>query len=117
MTLKTYVHRLSNKYLDTKQCYTCQDPKLLLDVCEWVSHPPLALHPIRIIAPIQAVDEFEELEDYQRCWPVVDLLKARLKSSSSAWRRTERLRKAEEVAKEVKELKAKNKKRTRKAKV
>ena len=48
---------------------------------------------------------------------LLDLLKAHLKSSSSMWRHAEQLRKAEEATKEVKELKAKNKKHAQKPKV
>ena len=37
-TPQSYVHYLVDKYLNTKQCYTCQDPKLLCNICEWVCH-------------------------------------------------------------------------------
>ena len=51
-TPQSYVHYLVDKYLDTKQCYTCQDPKLLRNICEWVCRISVFLRAIHIITSI-----------------------------------------------------------------
>jgi hypothetical protein len=38
------------------------------------------------------MEQFNDLENYVNCWPVDDLLKCRLKSTSAKWRREQHLK-------------------------
>jgi hypothetical protein len=60
---------------------------------------------------------FDDLENYVGCWPVDDLIKSRLKSTSAKWRREQRLREGDLVKDQAEYLKAKAKKKTKKRKV
>jgi hypothetical protein len=55
----------------------------------------------------QAVSKFPDLDDYSRFWPVDDLLKAFLKSSSSRWRREQRQKAANKALEKAEKAKAK----------
>lgn len=54
--------------------------------------------------------KFKDLEQYQGCWPVMDLLRARLKASASKYRREQRMKDAEDATAETARLKLKLKK-------
>jgi hypothetical protein len=56
------------------------------------------------------VEQFDDLENYVNCWPIDDLLKSRLKSTSARWRREQRLKEGDLVKERAERLKAKVKK-------
>lgn len=57
--------------------------------------------------------KFKDLDKYQGCWPVMDLLRARLKASASKHRREQRMKDAEDATVEAAKLKSKLKKAKR----
>lgn len=58
------------------------------------------------------MERFPKLNEYEDCWPVSDILKSRLKSTSSKWRREKWVKVAEKA---MEKLEAKNKKERKEA--
>ncbi|KAI6043422.1 hypothetical protein EDC04DRAFT_2600281 [Pisolithus marmoratus] len=67
-SLKQFVNKAIRKHLDTTKCQSQQDHKVLDTVCD--------LH-------TQAMAKFPDLESFEKCWPVLDLIQMCLKYLSS----------------------------------
>jgi hypothetical protein len=81
-----YVHNRADERLDTSKAYTFQKKELIGLVCAEVSML-LILARYSIYFGSQAQVEFTELGSYRACWPVIDILKPRLKCTSERARR------------------------------
>ncbi|KAI6033751.1 hypothetical protein PISMIDRAFT_15091 [Pisolithus microcarpus 441] len=68
-----FVNKVIKKHLDTTKCRSQQDRKALNTVCEL------------------ATATFPDLDSFQNCWPVLDLIQMRLKYLSSRARQKQRI--------------------------
>ncbi|KAI5994380.1 hypothetical protein EDD15DRAFT_2107035, partial [Pisolithus albus] len=72
-SLKRFVNKVIKKHLDTTKCRSRQDRKALNTVCEL------------------ATAAFPDLDSFQNCWPVLDLIQMHLKYLSSRARQKQRI--------------------------
>ncbi|KIJ29386.1 hypothetical protein M422DRAFT_71204 [Sphaerobolus stellatus SS14] len=69
--LKTFIHKLVERHLDTSRSYAAQSDKLI--------------HIVRD----SATEKFPKLNEYEGAWPAIDIIKMRLKYTSTRKRRVE----------------------------
>ncbi|KIJ31077.1 hypothetical protein M422DRAFT_70921 [Sphaerobolus stellatus SS14] len=69
--LKTFIHKLVERHLDTSRSYAAQSDKFI--------------HIVRD----SATEKFPKLNEYEGVWPAIDIIKMRLKYTSTPKRRVE----------------------------
>lgn len=93
--LQNFANHLVDAHLDVSMTYTKQKEKDLQRVCDEVSDSYYGGSESMFSNGSQALEKFPELERYSDCWPVMDLVKMRLKYTSVRARRAQEKRVAD----------------------
>lgn len=82
-TYQKYVHKLVDDHLDITKCYQRQPENM----CKVIRNAVgcllrLLYRGFFLMLLIKAIDEFPQLQRYEVCWPVNDLIMMHLKNTS-----------------------------------